>query len=331
MHERFVVLGSNSFSGSHFVEFLLRQDHPVLGISRSPEPHPVFLPYKNVDNHSRLFEFFKGDLNRDHSDIVSRVAEFSPDYIVNFAAQGMVAQSWDKPEDWYETNVVGQVRLHNRIRTLRTLKKYVHVTTPEVYGSTDGWIDEAEPFSPSTPYAVSRASCDLHLKSFFQAYEFPVVFTRAANVYGPGQQLYRIIPRALISARTGGRLSLHGGGKSVRCFIHIQDVADATYRIARHGNPGETFHISTSDEISIRALVERIATLTNVSFDDLVEVSQDRLGKDQAYLLDSKKIREDLGWHDTIRLDTGLQETLDWVDNNLDVLRMQPQDYIHKS
>jgi len=117
----------------------------------------------------------------------------------------------------------------------------------------------------------------------------------------------------------------------VRCFIHIQDVADATYRIARHGNPGETFHISTSDEISIRALVERIATLTNVSFDDLVEVSQDRLGKDQAYLLDSKKIREDLGWHDTIRLDTGLQETLDWVDNNLDVLRMQPQDYIHKS
>ena len=77
--------------------------------------------------------------------------------------------------------------------------------------------------------------------------------------------------------------------------------------------------------------MERIATLTNVSFDDLVEVSQDRLGKDQAYLLDSKKIREDLGWHDTIRLDTGLQETLAWVDNNLDVLRMQPQDYIHKS
>ena len=90
MHERFVVLGSNSFSGSHFVEFLLRQNHPVLGISRSSEPHPVFLPYKDVDNHPRLFEFFKGDLNRDHSDIVSRVADFSPDYIVNFAAQGMV-------------------------------------------------------------------------------------------------------------------------------------------------------------------------------------------------------------------------------------------------
>ena len=103
------------------------------------------------------------------------------------------------------------------------------MTTPEVYGSTDGgWIKEHNHFAPSTPYAVSRAACDLHLHSFHQAYGFPVVFTRAANVYGPGQQLYRIIPRALLSARTGESMQLHGGGHSVRAFIHIKDVVRAT-------------------------------------------------------------------------------------------------------
>ena len=79
-------------------------------------------------------------------------------------------------------------------------------------------------FNPTTPYAVSRAACDLHLKSFFKAYEFPVVFTRSANVYGPGQQLYRIIPRTILSALSGKLNELHGGGNSIRSFIHIDDV-----------------------------------------------------------------------------------------------------------
>ena len=90
------------------------------------------------------------------------------------------------------------------------MKKYIHVSTPEVYGSTDsGWINEEKQFSPTTPYAVSRAACDMHLKSFYKAYNFPVVFTRAANVYGAGQQLYRIIPRTILSCLTGKKFFLH--------------------------------------------------------------------------------------------------------------------------
>ena len=109
-----------------------------------------------------------------------------PELVVNFAAQGMVAESWLNPTHWYRTNVVAQVALHDALRQKPFLQKYVHVTTPEVYGSTDGgWINEHNHFSPSTPYAVSRAACDLHLHSFHEAYDFPVVFTRAANVYGP--------------------------------------------------------------------------------------------------------------------------------------------------
>ena len=330
MTARFTVIGSNSFSGAFFVKHLLDRGFEVDGISRSEEPHSVLLPYKWQSDLNR-FHFHSLDINRDLDSIIDVILDRKPEYVVNFAAQGMVAQSWLKPEDWYQTNVVGQVKLHDRLRKLPFIRKYVHVSTPEAYGSTDGWIRESFHFAPSTPYAVSRAACDLHLMSFFKAYDFPVCFTRAANVYGPGQQLYRIIPRAMICARLGQQMELHGGGHSIRSFIHMNDVADATYRIAVDGVAGQSYHISTSDTVSIRQLVQQICTMTGIPFESLAKVSDERLGKDQAYLLDSTKLREALGWKPIVKLDDGLVETLAWVDANLDNLKTLPQHYIHKA
>ena len=329
MKNRFLIIGSNSFSGSQFVKYLLQNDYKVIGISRSEEINDVYLPYK-WENLAGNFRFHQIDINHQIDELTDILKDFQPEYIVNFAAQGMVAQSWETPQDWYQTNVVAQVKLHDQLRKLKFIKKYVHVTTPEVYGSTDGWIKENFVFAPSTPYAVSRAACDLHLMSFFKAYQFPVVFTRAANVYGPGQQLYRIIPRTMLYARLGKKLNLHGGGSSIRSFIHMDDVSMATLKIATEGNPGESYHISTNDTVSIRGLVEKICDLTNTSFSDLVNVSDDRLGKDQAYLLDSNKLRNDFTWQNEINLEEGLKDTLSWVDNNLDLLKKLPADYVHK-
>jgi len=191
--------------------------------------------------------------------------------------------------------------VHDALRQRPFLRKYVHVTTPEVYGSTDeGWIREHNHFAPSTPYAVSRAACDLHLHSFHKAYGFPVVFTRAANVYGRGQQLYRIIPRAMLSARTGQPLQLHGGGYSERSFIHIRDVVRATLQLALEAEPGSTWHLSTREAISIRGLVQAICERCGVAFAALAEESGERLGKDQSYLLESSAMRERFGWSDRV-------------------------------
>ena len=237
--EKILVIGSNSFSGSHFVAESLRSGHSVWGVSRSQESKAVFLPYlwpdpvtgkplADADN----FAFQVIDLNSQLPELLKLIDGVQPTVVVNFAAQGMVAESWLNPTHWYRTNVLSQVALHDALRLKPFLKKYVHITTPEVYGSSDsGWIREDTHFSPSTPYAVSRAACDLHLMSFYKAYGFPVVFTRAANVYGPGQQLYRIIPRAILSARTGQPMQLHGG-YSERSFIHIHDVVRATLKLA---------------------------------------------------------------------------------------------------
>jgi dTDP-glucose 4,6-dehydratase len=329
MKNHFLIIGSNSFSGSQFVKYLLQNDYKVIGISRSEEINDVYLPYK-WENLAGNFRFHQIDINHQLDELTDILMDFQPEYIVNFAAQGMVAQSWETPQDWYQTNVVAQVKLHDQLRKLKFIKKYVHVTTPEVYGSTDGWIKENFVFAPSTPYAVSRAACDLHLMSFFKAYQFPVVFTRAANVYGPGQQLYRIIPRTMLYARLGKKMNLHGGGYSIRSFIHMDDVSMATLKIATEGNPGESYHISTNDTVSIRGLVEKICDLTKTSFSDLVNVSDDRLGKDQAYLLDSNKLRNDFSWQNEINLEEGLKDTLSWVDNNLDLLKKLPADYVHK-
>lgn len=329
MSERYVVVGSNSFSGSHMVRQLLEHGETVLATSRSAEPADVFLPYRWGTDLSRL-EFRQLDLNRDAAEIMRAVRNFNPDYVINFAAQGMVAQSWDRPADWYRTNVVGQVEFIEGVRRLPSLAKYVHITTPEVYGSTDGWTSEHTNFAPSTPYAVSRAALDLHLLAVHHAYDFPVVMTRAANVYGPGQQIYRIIPRALLSARIGRRLPLHGGGHSVRSFIHISDVAAATYLVARKGVSGQTYHISTNETVTIRDLIERVARLTEVSFDQLAEVVGERLGKDSAYLLDSTRARTELGWEPQVDLASGLDDTLAWVDENRDFLSTVPAEYIHK-
>ena len=329
--EKIAVIGSNSFSGSTFVRYLLDKGQDVLGFSRSEEPKDVFLPYKWLHNWQDRFRFEQADLTHDLEKLIEILNEEKPNYIFNFSALGMVAQSWKKPEDWFQTNVVAQVKFHDQIRKLDFIYKYIHVTTPEVYGSTDGWISESFNFSPSTPYAVSRAACDLHLKSFIDAYNFPVVFTRAANVYGPGQQLYRIIPRTILYARLGKKLSLHGGGSSDRSFVHMNDVSDATYRIALNGTMGDTYHISSKETISIRDLVMKICELININFTDLIEESEERLGKDQSYKLDSSKIRKELGWKDTIDLKEGIASTIEWVDSNLDTLKNMPHGYIHKS
>jgi len=327
--ERYLVIGSNSFSGSHFVDHVLACGAEVAAVSRSDEPDSVFLPYRWNGPPAR-FTFYRFDLNHDLDAVLDLAKAFRPDYVVNFAAQSMVAESWARPEQWFQTNVVAQVALHDGLRRLDFLRRYVHVSTPEVYGTCEGSVAEDHPFRPSTPYAVSRAACDMSLRTFADAYGFPVVTTRAANVYGPGQRLYRIIPRTMLFLRLGRRIQLHGGGVSIRSFVHIRDVVEGTRRAALHGDPGECFHFATATSVSIRHLVETICLRMNVAFDDAVETAGERRGKDHAYLLDCRRAQECLGWSPAVSLDEGIDDTLAWVDREFDRLKAQPFDYVHK-
>lgn len=324
-----LVIGSNSFSGASFCGWLMDRGVDVIGVSRSLPPADVLLPYR-WGRKPGAFAFQQVDVNHDLDQLEALIRQERFGLVFNFAAQSMVGESWDKPDDWMHTNVVSAARLAERLRHLDFLDRYVHVTTPEVYGSTDGWITEDTPFNPSTPYAVSRAAGDMLFKIYREAYGLPVVSTRAANVYGPGQQLYRIIPRTIFFLLTGKPLHLHGGGVSTRSFIHMDDVSNATWMIAQQAPVGETYHISTDRIISIRDLVELICVRLGKDFSACVEVVGERLGKDSAYWLNSQKLRSTLGWADTIPLEDGIGHTIDWVQRHLAELQGQPAHYIHK-
>ncbi|WP_221030005.1 GDP-mannose 4,6-dehydratase [Actomonas aquatica] len=329
---KIAIIGSNSFSGASFAAHCLREGHEVLGLSRSAEPARCFLPYRWLDPDAQArWHFTQADLNHDLDTAMTALDGFKPAAVVNFAAQGMVAQSWEQPLDWYRTNVMGQVALHDRLRHADWLEKYVHIGTPEVYGSTSGSIDETAPFNPSTPYAASRAACDLHLRTFLAQHKFPVVWTRAANVYGPGQQLYRILPRTALFIKLGHQLQLHGGGHSVRSFIHIDDVAAATLAIALRAPAGECYHLSTDRFVSIRELVELVCREMGADFNTVVNVTEDRPGKDAAYLLDSTKVRTTLGWEPTVSLEDGVRQTIAWINDQFEEISSQEFNYIHKA
>ena len=155
MNNKVLVIGCNSFSGSHFSNFLLNKKFKVFGVSRSSSINKVYLKYKSNPN-LKNFKFFKFNLNSDVEKIVSLIKKNKIFYIVNFAAQGMVNESWIKPLDWYNTNLLSSVNLVEKLKNLTFIKKFMQISTPEVFGDKNGIIYENSDFSPSTPYAVSE-------------------------------------------------------------------------------------------------------------------------------------------------------------------------------
>lgn len=330
MSKKVLVIGSNSFSGSYVIKKFLENGYEVFGVSRSAEYDELFLRYRFGDVKTGKFKFTQIDINTDFVSLNKLINEFKPSTIINFAAQGMVAESWVNPLDWFQTNVMAQIKLAEFLKNVDYLDRFIQFTTPEVYGSTSGWISEDTPFEPSTPYATSRAAFDMHLKNIFKAFGFPVLFTRAANVYGAGQQIYRIIPRAMLSCVLNERFPLHGGGSSERAFIHMKDVADAVFKVSKEGLVGETYHVSTDDAMTILKLVETIGNHYGKELNDFVDIVDERLGKDHAYKLSSKKLNTDLGWFPTIALAEGIDEMDGWIRKNLETLKGIEREYRHK-
>lgn len=267
------------------------------------------------------------DLNKNLDGVLAEVARLRPKVIVNFAAQGMVAESWQAPADWMQTNVVAQTQLITGLARFDFLEKYLLFTTPEVYGSTDRWMPECWAFNPSTPYAASRAAGDWVAKLWHAQHGFPVIFTRAANIYGEGQQLFRIIPKAILFGLTGRKLPLHGGGRSIRAFVHMDDVTTALHMLMARGIAGETYHLSPRHTISIRELVAMIEI--EIGAKDIAEVVSDRAGKDQAYLLDPSRI-ESMGWRPKVTLKQGIARVHAWIQQNLEAFSRLSTNYVHQ-
>lgn len=328
--KKILIIGSNSFAGSDFIDFLLSKKFVVYGVSRRKEINKENLRYKN-NKYLKNFKFYKIDLNikKDIDKLVKIIKKQKIQYIANFAAQGMVAESWVNPEDWYLTNVVSNSILIKELSKLK-IKKYLNFSTPEVYGHTQSLRNESNIFMPTTPYAISRAAQDFNLTAYYKTFNFPVVFTRAANIFGPYQQNFRIIPKVIISILTNKKIPIHGKGNTLRSFIYMPDVSKVLYKILfDKKNIGETFHISSKKFISILNLVKLINKIMNVKNKNIYFVKE-RNGKDLKYILNSNKIRKLYYWSEDNDLNNGIIKTINWVKKNINYFKKASLNYKHK-
>lgn len=325
------VIGSNSFSGSDFVDHLLTAtDYQALGVSRSPEKHELFLPYKQNPNLSR-FSFHQMDLNKDMKRLYSFLEREKPAFIVNFAAQSEVAPSWENPGQWFRTNAVALAELADFLKDREWLERYVHISSPEVYGTCEGRVLEDAPLNPSTPYAASKAAGDLMLFTLVKNFDFPMVMIRATNVYGAHQQLFKIIPRTVIYLNSGRTIELHGGGAAVKSFIHIRDVSRGELAAMESGNNGEIYHFSPDQGVAVRDVVRAICERMGEDFAARTVSVSERLGQDKAYVIDSSKARKQFGWGTKISLDEGIAGVVEWFEKYKNDIMKQPLVYVHKA
>jgi dTDP-glucose 4,6-dehydratase len=250
--------------------------------------------------------------------------------VVNFAAQSEVAPSWKNPEQWFQTNAVAISILGNYLKSAPYLRKYVHISSPEVYGSCSGVVREDAKLNPSTPYAASKAAGDFFLFTLVKNFNFPMVMIRATNVYGAHQQLHKIIPRSVIYIKSGRTIELHGGGQAIKSYIHIRDVSRGELIAMEQGTNGNIYHLSPDQGISVKDLVARISKYLNVSFDQAAHSVDERLGQDASYIIDSSKARQELAWKTHVDIEVGLRGVISWAENNWDAIQKESLEYAHK-
>lgn len=327
MTKKYAVLGGGGCFGIHTSKFLLEQADAerVIAVGRNaPRPEPFTL---NVGRSDRRYSYHAYHVTYELDLLLELLDRERPQVIINYAAQGEGAVSWKHSWRFFETNSVALARLAEALMARDYLERFIQIGTSELYGSVDVPAKEDAPLQPSSPYAASKAAFDMYLISVHRVLKFPMNIIRPSNAYCPGQLLHRVIPKAVVCGLTGRKLPLHGGGRAEKSYIHARDLARATYLVAQKAPLGVVYNAGPLKPMSIRALVETVARVMEIRFEDLCEVTGDRLGQDARYWLDSTAIKRDVGWEPEVDLEDGIREMVEWGRKYLDQLRDWPTDY----
>ena len=313
----FAIIGGGGVFATHLAKYLLETTNArVVSIGRNPvKTSPFSL---DVGKRNPRYKYEQIHIVFEQDRLFELLDEEEPEIVVNFAALAY-ANSWQNASLFYDTNVVALAKMCEGLCQRSYLKRFIQIGTSELYGSVDVPADENAELRPTSPYAVSKLTGDMHLGTMFKTRGFPMNILRPSNAYGPGQALYRVIPRAVISGLTGRKLPLQGDGLAEKSFLHAYDVATAVQVVAEHGVVGEVYNCGPVATTSIRDLVGLVATELGVGFEDLVEFAPARVGEDARYWLDSARIAG-IGWKPTIDLTAGIKDMCDWGRIHLDQL-----------
>ncbi|RZD39168.1 MAG: dTDP-glucose 4,6-dehydratase, partial [Thaumarchaeota archaeon] len=238
------------------------------------------------------------------------------DCVVNFAAESHVDRSILDPSPFLNSNILGTFTILDIIKNQK--KRLVHVSTDEVYGTIlEGSAIEKTRFNPSSPYSATKASAELLINSYVKTYDVDAVITRCTNNYGPRQFNEKLIPKTIGLCNENKKIPVYGTGTSIRDWIHVDDHCKAIMLVLEKGKGGESYNISSSNEVNNLTLVTKILEILKKSKEN-IQFVEDRPGEDTRYSLDSTKIYEELGWKPKINFDEGLEKTIQWYISNKD-------------
>jgi dTDP-glucose 4,6-dehydratase len=312
---RLLVTGGCGFIGAGFCRRILA-DYPWIKMVNLDCLYPCSTVAADLTTNRDGYSFVQGDI-KDRALVDQLLRDHSIDTIVHFAAQSHVDTSFTDPMLYTHDNVVGTHTLLEASRVCGHVRRFVHISTDEVYGQNnrgEGAFTETSLLKPTNPYAASKAAAEMFVHSYVHSYGFPAVVIRSNNVYGPGQYPEKVIPKFLFNLFEGTPVTIQGSGNQLRSFLHVDDAVDAVLCVLFDGRIGEIYNISSRDEISIRELAERLVRSVVGADADLrqwIRYGEDRHFNDQRYWITSEPL-ERLGWRQRVDLETGIQRTIDW-------------------
>ena len=321
-----LVTGGAGFIGSNYIHYMFKKyDNEIRIINVDALTYAGNLEnLKDIENREN-YTFVKANIC--DKEAISRIfAENDIDRVVHFAAESHVDRSIKHPEVFVQTNVLGTAVMLNCAKaawelpdgSFREGKKFLHVSTDEVYGSLEedgGYFYETTPYAPHSPYSASKASSDMLVKAYMDTYKFPANITNCSNNYGPYQFPEKLIPLIINNALQGKKLPVYGDGKNVRDWLYVEDHAKAIDMVQEKGRLFETYNVGGHNEKQNIEIV-RIICKELGKPESLITHVGDRKGHDMRYAIDPTKIHNELGWLPETKFEDGIKKTIQWYLNN---------------
>ena len=319
-----LITGGCGFIGFHMIKRLIKNNYKVLNID--------FLGYassKNDLNFKKNYQFKKVDI-KNFAKLKKIILDFSPGYILNFAAESHVDNSIKDSSPFIYSNIIGTFNLLEVSRDLNTnLKKFIHISTDEVFGSlklnTKKKFTEQSIYDPSSPYSASKASSDHLVKAWGRTYKTPFIITNCSNNFGPRQFHEKLIPVVINSCINNLKIPIYGNGKNIRDWIYVEDHCEALEIILKKGKLFSQYLIGSRNNMSNIKLTKKICEILDKikpnkfglkSYTELITFVKDRLGHDKRYSIDPGKIENELKWRPKHNFNSALLTTVKWYLNN---------------
>ena len=315
MKEKILILGVSSFAGFSFYNYLKNKNYKLYGTFNKNlnigklNYDKIVLKRINFENNQKKF--------------LNWIKILKPNYIIDFASICMVNESWKYSKKYFAINFYSKIKILNYIAKKKFLKKFIYISTPEVFGNTTKILNENLcNFKPSTPYALSKLALEKYLLSLNCGKKF--IITRFSNFYGPYQPNYRLIPKVILTILNKKKITIDGDGLSKRNYIYADDFCSGIFKIIKSKSNKNIYHFSGDDFYSVNQIIKKICDIMNINFDHFIRFSKERKGKDKIYKLNSIKTRRNLSWKTKFDLDSGIKNTINFIEKNKKLINKRP-------